>query len=121
MALAAGTRLGVCEIVAVLGAGGMGQVYRARNTKLKRDVALKVMPDIFTADRDRLPAFKARRKFSRRSTIPTVMNWAEELKRKAPRNSTRWRIPGVVQIEAARCIGDRRRARGSGYTGHVRP
>src|SRR4029450_7795209 len=49
-----GTRLGSYEITAKLGAGGMGEVYRATDPKLKRDVAIKVLPAIFTEDADRL-------------------------------------------------------------------
>jgi eukaryotic-like serine/threonine-protein kinase len=56
--LRAGTKLGAHEIVASLGAGGMGEVYRARDTKLDRDVALKVLPESFTADPDRLIRFE---------------------------------------------------------------
>ncbi len=58
MALTNGTRLGAYEIVAAIGAGGMGEVYRARDTKLNRDVALKVLPEAFTFDPDRLARFK---------------------------------------------------------------
>ena len=58
VALAPGTRLGPYEIVVQIGAGGMGEVYRARDTKLNRDVALKVLPDAFTLDPDRLARFK---------------------------------------------------------------
>ncbi len=58
MTVSAGTRIGTYEIVSVLGAGGMGEVYRARDTKLKRDVALKVLPDAFVRDPDRLARFK---------------------------------------------------------------
>ena len=58
MALAAGTRLGPYEIVALLGSGGMGEVYRARDTKLRREVALKILPEAFAADPDRLARFR---------------------------------------------------------------
>ena len=57
MSLATGTKLGPYEILAPLGAGGMGEVYRARDTKLNRDVALKILPDAFASDPDRLARF----------------------------------------------------------------
>jgi serine/threonine protein kinase/Tol biopolymer transport system component len=57
LALTPGTRLGVYEVTAPIGEGGMGQVYRARDTKLNRDVALKILPDSFANDPDRLARF----------------------------------------------------------------
>jgi len=57
VALTPGSRLGPYEIVSALGAGGMGEVYRARDTKLGRDVALKVIPETFALDTDRLARF----------------------------------------------------------------
>ncbi len=57
MALTPGTRLGVYEVIAMIGQGGMGQVWRARDTKLNREVALKVLPDVFANDADRLMRF----------------------------------------------------------------
>ena len=65
MALGPGTRLGSYEVTALIGQGGMGEVYRARDTKLDRDVALKILPDAFAADLDRLARFNS--------------NWFEEL------------------------------------------
>jgi serine/threonine-protein kinase len=56
--LASGSRLGSYEVIAQIGAGGMGEVYRARDTKLNRDVALKILPDAFAADPDRLARFR---------------------------------------------------------------
>jgi eukaryotic-like serine/threonine-protein kinase len=58
MSLSSGSRLGPFEITGALGAGGMGEVYRARDTKLNRDVAIKVLPDSFARDPDRLARFK---------------------------------------------------------------
>lgn len=57
MSLAPGTRLGPYEIVSPLGAGGMGEVYRARDTRLNRDVAIKVLPELSAVDHERLARF----------------------------------------------------------------
>ena len=58
MALTVGDRLGRYDVTALIGQGGMGQVYRATDTQLGRDVALKVLPDAFTSDPDRLARFE---------------------------------------------------------------
>jgi serine/threonine protein kinase len=58
MSWAAGSKLGPYEILTLIGAGGMGEVYRARDTKLKRDVALKVLPEAFASDPARMARFQ---------------------------------------------------------------
>src|SRR5271163_2979293 len=58
MNLTSGTKLGPYEIVSLLGAGGMGEVYRARDSRLKRDVAVKVLPKALSLDADRLRRFE---------------------------------------------------------------
>ncbi len=58
MPLAPQTRLGSYEVLALLGAGGMGEVYRARDTRLGRDVAIKVLPEAFARDPERLARFE---------------------------------------------------------------
>ena len=63
MPLAPGTRIGPYEIVAKIGEGGMGEVYRARDLKLNRDVALKILPEVFAGDPERLARFKLPRSF----------------------------------------------------------
>jgi serine/threonine protein kinase len=67
MALASGTRLGPYTITASIGAGGMGEVYRAIDTKLKRAVAIKVLPDTFVTDPSASPALSARLRRSTRA------------------------------------------------------
>ena len=57
MPLNVGNRLGHYDVTALIGQGGMGEVYRARDTKLHRDVALKVLPDVFADDPERLARF----------------------------------------------------------------
>jgi len=58
MALTAGQRVGLYEVIGPIGAGGMGEVYRARDTRLGRDVALKILPDAFATDPERLARFE---------------------------------------------------------------
>ena len=58
MTLSAGTQLGPYQIISPLGAGGMGEVYRARDTKLDRDVAIKVLPETMTRDAERVARFE---------------------------------------------------------------
>jgi eukaryotic-like serine/threonine-protein kinase len=58
VALSPGSRIGRYEVVAQIGAGGTGEVYRARDTQLHRDVALKILRDTFATDPDRLSRFE---------------------------------------------------------------
>ena len=58
MSLQPGAHLSAYEVLGLIGTGGMGEVYRARDTKLNRDVALKVLPEQFALDTDRLARFK---------------------------------------------------------------
>jgi eukaryotic-like serine/threonine-protein kinase len=73
MALAAGTKLGPYEIVASLGAGGMGEVYRARDPRLGREVAIKVLPTYFCRDQDRLRRFEQEARAAGALNHPNVL------------------------------------------------
>jgi eukaryotic-like serine/threonine-protein kinase len=74
MALTTGTKLGPYEIVALLGAGGMGEVYRARDTRLGRDVAIKVLPKAFSADVNRLHRFEQEARAASLLNHPNVLS-----------------------------------------------
>ena len=65
MSLNPGTKLGPYEILAPLGAGGMGEVYRAHDTELGREVAIKVLPEAFAQNEERLARFERMRLFAR--------------------------------------------------------
>src|ERR1700738_1441915 len=58
MALVPGTRFGVYEVLALIGSGGMGEVYQARDTRLERDVAIKILPQAFVSDPERIARFQ---------------------------------------------------------------
>ncbi len=73
MSLTTGTRLGPYEILSPLGAGGMGEVYRARDTKLDRDVAIKVLPESFAGDRDMLARFEREAKAVAALNHPNIL------------------------------------------------
>src|SRR5688572_22930901 len=68
MTLSNGSRLGPYEVVGLLGAGGMGEVYRARDTRLGRDVAVKVLPTSMSRDPDRL------RRFEQEARAASILN-----------------------------------------------
>ena len=83
MSLTPGTRLGVYEVTAAIGQGGMGQVFRACDTKLNRDVALKILPDSSAGDADRL------QRFERQAPTSEQTSWCAI--------SPRARIPGCLR------------------------
>ena len=72
MPLSAGTRLGPYEILSALGAGGMGEVYRARDTKLNRAVAIKILPEAFAADPERIARFQREAKILASLNHPNI-------------------------------------------------
>ena len=73
LTLTPGTRLGPYEILSALGAGGMGEVYRARDTRLVRDVAIKVLPPAFPSDAGRLARFNQEARAAAALNHPNIL------------------------------------------------
>ena len=82
MALSPGTRLGPYEVTAKIGQGGMGEVYRAHDGKLGRNVALKVLPDLFADDPERLARFQREAKVLASLNHPNIASIRPRRKRK---------------------------------------
>ena len=99
MSLATGTKLGSYEIVAPLGAGGMGEVYRARDTKLNRDVAIKILPDLFAHDSDPSTGSGSPRATSRGERVARVAREAQVLASLNHPNIAQ--ICGILEEEAS--------------------
>src|ERR1700682_4975437 len=72
MTIAAGTKLGSYEVLSQIGAGGMGEVYRAHDTNLGRDVAIKVLPEAFAHDPERLSRFQREAKMLAALNHPNI-------------------------------------------------
>jgi len=106
MALALGTKLGPYDIAALLGAGGMGEVYRATDSRLGRDVAVKVLPEAFARDAQRMARFEREAKFLASLNHPNIAS-----------------IYGLEESDGTRALvmelveGQRKRQRGSGFSG----
>src|SRR5438105_1195213 len=95
--LSTGTKLGPYEILAPLGAGGMGEVYRARDTRLGRAVAIKVLPESFSKDPDRLRRFEQEARAASQLNHPNIVTVHDF--------GTHGGAPYVVQelLEGGRC------------------
>jgi eukaryotic-like serine/threonine-protein kinase len=128
--LATGTRLGLYEIVASLGAGGMGEVYRGRDTRLGRDVALKILPDLVARDKERLARFDREAKLLASLAHPNIATLyaLEEIDGRpvlvmelAPGDDLSRRLDrGPLPLDEARADGPRTSARTSGRSASSR-
>ena len=92
MTLAAGTRLGPFTVVAPLGKGGMGEVYRATDTRLNREIALKILPDAFSHDTDRLARFHCPAPFRSPAIQPAARALVQRLAPQVPQRRGNSRV-----------------------------
>ena len=135
MTLTSGTRLGAYEITGSVGAGGMGEVFRARDTRLGRDVAIKVLPALFAADADRLRRFEQEARAAAALNHPNILVGLRRRRRgrravrrdrscsRARRCATRLdaRRAARAQGRSTTRVADRQRARRGAREGHRPP
>ncbi|HET7205911.1 MAG TPA: protein kinase [Terriglobales bacterium] len=103
MALTSGTKLGPYEIQSPLGAGGMGEVYRAKDTRLGRDVALKILPETFARDHDRLRRFEQEARAVAALNHPNILAIHDI----GERNGSRFLVSELLEGETLRAMLDR--------------
>jgi serine/threonine protein kinase len=108
MALASGTHVGPYEITGAIGAGGMGEVYRAHDPKLGRDVAIKILPEAFARDAERMARFQRSRFHPPEAPHPEAsQGGVREAKVKAPlamfRKPLLPRHPQVIDLTRRNC------------------
>src|SRR5258708_1072747 len=101
--MTAGTRLGPYEIVSAIGAGGMGEVYRARDTKLGRDVALKILPGTFASDTERL-----RERADRREGSISIGTATASRSARPPKSTQSGTRSSLCSTSSTKCGGWRR-------------
>jgi hypothetical protein len=98
----AGRQIGSLQILSLLGAGGMGDVYRARDTKLGRDVAIKVLADVFLSDPERLAGFEREAHvlatLNTRTSAPSIVEGRTETSGAVPSQKARRRASGVGSV-----------------------
>jgi eukaryotic-like serine/threonine-protein kinase len=103
MALVSGTKLGPYEIQRPLGAGGMGEVYRAHDSRLGREVALKILPESFARDRDRLHRFEQEARTVAALSHPNILAIHDV----GQHNGTPFLVSELLEGEALRDVLDR--------------
>jgi eukaryotic-like serine/threonine-protein kinase len=108
MPLTAGTRIGPYEVLGPLGEGGMGEVYRARDSRLQRDVAIKILPEAFAADPDRLARFKREAQVLAALNHPHIaaIYGVEEGPTQAT-GAARWALSLVLELVEGPTLADR--------------
>src|SRR6266849_1294804 len=103
MTLVAGTKLGPYEIVAPLGAGGMGEVYRAHDTRLGREIALKVLPESFARESDRLHRFEQEARAVAALNHPNILAVFDI----GQHNGSPFLVSELLEVESLRAVLDR--------------
>jgi serine/threonine protein kinase len=129
MALSAGIKLGPYEIQSLIGAGGMGEVYRAHDARLDRTVAIKVLPISYSADRDRLQRFAQEARSAAALNHPNILSIfdigdtrgapyvvSELLEGDSPRLTETW--PAIAPKSHRLCIAGRARIGSRAREGH---